>query len=80
MYCAGQLNNPVYHSRTKHIDIKFHFLREMLARQVISLEDKPTEEMVADGFTKSLARAKHTKFLTGLARYVGLKAYTSIAH
>lgn len=58
--------NPVYHSSTKHIDIKFHFLREKVASAVIALEFKPTEEMVADGLTKALPRDKHIKFLKGM--------------
>lgn len=64
--CIALAKNPVYHSRTKHIDIKFHFLREKVEREEITLEYKPTEDMVADGFTKALARDKHSKFLTGL--------------
>ena len=60
--CIALAKNPVYHARTKHIDIKFHFLREKVDGDVIALEYKPTEEMVADGFTKALPRAKHTKF------------------
>ena len=56
----------MYHARTKHIDIKFHFLRGKVMDEVIVLEYKPTEEMVADGFTKALPKDKHTKFLTTL--------------
>ena len=58
--------NPVFHARTKHIDIKFHFLREKVAREVTALEYKQTEEMVVDGLTKALPRHKHSQFLTGL--------------
>ena len=64
--CIALAKNPVYHSRTKHIDIKFHFLREKVLEEVITLEYKPTEEMVADGFTKALPRDKHAKFLASL--------------
>ena len=52
--CIALAKNPVYHARTKHIDIKFHFLREKVLDEVIALEYKPTEEMIADGFTKAL--------------------------
>ena len=58
--------NPVYHAMTKHIDIKFHFLHEKVLHDVIALEYKPAEEIVADGFTKMLPRDKHTKFLMTL--------------
>uniref|UniRef100_A0AAV1VKM4 Integrase catalytic domain-containing protein n=1 Tax=Peronospora matthiolae TaxID=2874970 RepID=A0AAV1VKM4_9STRA len=41
-----------------------------VASAVIALEFKPTEEMVADGFTKALPRDKHSKFITGLCMAV----------
>ena len=68
--CVALANNPVYHSRTKHIDIKFHFLREKVASAVIALEFKPAEEMVTDGFTKALPRDKYIKFIKGLGMAV----------
>ena len=42
--CIVLMKNPVYHTRTKHIDIKFNFLREKVAYAVLSLEYKPTED------------------------------------
>ena len=68
--CIALAKNPVYHARTKHIDIKFHFLREKVIHEVIALEYKPTEEMIADGFTKALPRDKHSKFIIGLGMSV----------
>ena len=64
--CIALAKNPVYHTRTKHINIKYHYLREQVEREVIKLEYKPTDEMTADGFTKALLREKHTKFVAGL--------------
>jgi hypothetical protein len=49
--------NPVTGRRSKHIDIKHHVLREYVENKLITLVRTPTEEMVADGFTKSLSRA-----------------------
>ena len=46
--------NPVQHSRTKHIDIRYHFIRELVEEKVISLEHIPTENQLADLFTKPL--------------------------
>jgi hypothetical protein len=37
-------NNPVQHSRTKHIDIRHHFLRDHVAKNDISLEGVRTED------------------------------------
>ena len=46
--------NPVQHSRTKHIDIRHHYIRELVDDKVITLEHVATEEQVADIFTKAL--------------------------
>src|SRR5882757_4386648 len=46
--------NPVTGRRSKHIDIRHHVIREYIENGYISLVRTPTEEMVADGFTKSL--------------------------
>ena len=47
-------NNPVQHSRTKHIDIRHHFLRDHVSKKDISLEGVRTEDQLADIFTKPL--------------------------
>ena len=44
------------HSRTKHIPIKYHFLREQVAEQNIALEYISAKEQIADIFTKPLPR------------------------
>ena len=46
--------NPVMHSKTKHIPIKYHFLREQVAKKNIRVEYVGTKEQVADIFTKPL--------------------------
>eukprot|EP00253_Pinus_taeda_P019329 PITA_19329 len=48
--------NPVMHSKTKHIPIKYHFLREQVLEQKVKLEYVPSKEQVDDIFTKSLPR------------------------
>lgn len=56
----GKLSkNSVFHARTKHIDIKHHFVREVLERGTIETKFTPSEEMVADILTKGLTRDKH---------------------
>jgi hypothetical protein len=44
--------NPVYHQRTKHIDIRHHYTREKIESKEVRLEYKPTAEMIADLLTK----------------------------
>jgi hypothetical protein len=46
--------NPVMHSKTKHIPIKYHFLQEQVAEKNIRVEYVGTKEQVADIFTKPL--------------------------
>ena len=48
--------NPVLHKRTKHIDIKYHFVREKTQDGTIELKYCPTNEMVADILTKPLPK------------------------
>ena len=48
------VNNPVQHSRTKHIDIRHHFLRDHMVRNDILLCGVRSEDQLADIFTKPL--------------------------
>ena len=48
--------NPVHHKLTKHIDIKHHFIREQLAKKVLTLVYCPSQKNVADIMTKPLQR------------------------
>jgi hypothetical protein len=48
--------NPAFHSNTKHIPIKYHFLREHVTNQIVQVHYIPTTEQIADIFTKSLAK------------------------
>ena len=55
--------NPTHHSRTKHIDVQHHFIREKLELAVIRLNYCPTEHMIADVLTKTLAKDRHHKLM-----------------
>ena len=46
--------NPIQHSRTKHIDIRHHFIRDLVEEKVIKLDHVVTELQLADIFTKAL--------------------------
>ena len=47
--------NPIAHSRTKHIDIRFHFIRKAQEEGIIDIVYCPTSEMVADILTKPIS-------------------------
>ena len=54
--------NPYLHERSKHIEICYHHIRNLVERSKISVSYIPTDEMIADGFTKPLQRIAFTKF------------------
>jgi hypothetical protein len=55
-----------YHARTKHVDIRFHFIRWVVARGSLRLVYCLTEDMVADTLTKPLPSAKVKYFASAL--------------
>ena len=54
--CIAMAKNPQQHGRSKHIDIKYHFVRELVENKTIKLKYCPTKEMIADFLTKGLNR------------------------
>jgi hypothetical protein len=58
--------NPEFHQRTKHIDVKHHFIREHVAKGTVDLWYIASSEMVADGLTKPLSAVSHAKFIEQL--------------
>ncbi|KAL0378718.1 UNVERIFIED_CONTAM: Retrovirus-related Pol polyprotein from transposon TNT 1-94 [Sesamum radiatum] len=48
--------DPKYHGRTKHIDTRYHFIRDSVAQGEVVLRHIPTNDMIADPFTKPLRR------------------------
>ena len=55
-------NHPVKHSKSKHIDIRYHFIREVYSGGLIVLDYVPSEENIAYIFTKPPKRHLLTKF------------------
>ena len=56
--CIEWSKNPVDHSRAKHIDLKFHFIRAKVRDGDIKLVYCPTDEMMADILTKYLSSTR----------------------
>jgi hypothetical protein len=54
-------NNPVQHSRTKHIDIRHHFLRDHVSKWDIKIDGVSTDDQLADIFTKPLDESRFCK-------------------
>jgi hypothetical protein len=52
------MENPVFHSRTKHISIKYYFLREAVGNKKIDFEYCRTKKQLANIFTKAYPRFK----------------------
>nr|KYP60991.1 Retrovirus-related Pol polyprotein from transposon TNT 1-94 [Cajanus cajan] len=71
IYCDNKsaiamAKNPVHHQRTKHIAIKYHFIREAETTKQIQLEYYSIEDQVADIFTTALPRVKFEQLQTML--------------
>nr|GEU34813.1 retrovirus-related Pol polyprotein from transposon TNT 1-94 [Tanacetum cinerariifolium] len=77
MYCDNKSAialccNNVQHSRSKHIDIRYHFIKEQVENGVIELYFVNTEYHLADLFTKALGRDR-IEFLT---TKLGMRSFT----
>jgi hypothetical protein len=60
--CIKLSENPVFHDRSKHIEIRYHFIRDWVQRGAVQLQYISTDEQVADILTKALPRDKHVFF------------------
>jgi hypothetical protein len=60
--CMKLSENQVFHDRSKHIEIKYYYIRDMVQRGAVRLQFVTTEDQVADVFTKPLSRMKFEYF------------------
>jgi hypothetical protein len=58
--------NPVQHKRTKHIDIRHHFLRDHASKGDMVMESVRTDDQLADIFTKPLDETRFCKLRSEL--------------
>lgn len=58
--------NPVHHGRSKHIDTKYHFLRECIEDGKVEIDHIGTAGQLADIFTKSLGRVRFIELRSAL--------------
>ncbi|GJX88153.1 retrovirus-related pol polyprotein from transposon TNT 1-94 [Tanacetum coccineum] len=65
-------NNPVLHSRTKHIYIRYHFIRDHILKGDIELDFIPTQYQLTDIFTKPLDEPTFKRLIVELANRVKL--------
>ena len=68
--CVQLTKNAVLHSRSKHIDIRHHKLRELVADKTISVQQCPTSLMVADVLTKTLPKQQFQHLRNKMMGYV----------
>ncbi|GJU79084.1 retrovirus-related pol polyprotein from transposon TNT 1-94 [Tanacetum coccineum] len=77
MYCDSKATiaiscNPVQHSRTKHIDVRYHFIKEQVEKGIVELFFVGTEYQLADLFTKALSEDR----FKSLVRQLGMRCLT----
>ena len=54
--------NPVFHDRSKHIDIRYHYIRDMVQRGAVRLDHIGTDDQVTDILTKPMGKVKFLTF------------------
>ncbi len=69
-------NNPEFHSRTKHIHIRYHYVRDTIEQYSIKIEYISTEDNISDILTKGLPKIKHYKII----ELIGLQKVEKSSH
>lgn len=61
--------NAMYHKRSKHINVRFHFIPEVVAHKFVQLKYLPSNEMTTDILTKSLVSLQFVEQLKRILQY-----------
>jgi hypothetical protein len=69
MSAIALTKNPVFHDRSKHIDVRYHFIRECVEKNRVSVEHISTEAQLVDILTKALGRVRFQE----LCAMIGVK-------
>jgi hypothetical protein len=57
------VTNPAYRSRTRYIDVYYHYVREAVENGLVKLKHVGTKNMLADVLTKPLAKGEYARFI-----------------
>jgi hypothetical protein len=60
--CIKMTENPIFQDRSKHIEIRYHYIHDMVQRGALKLQYISTDEQVVDVLTKPLSRVKFEHF------------------
>ena len=67
LHCNNQsairlAENSMFHARTKHVEVHYHFIREKVLKEEIEIQQIKTDDQIADLFTIGLNIGKHESF------------------
>ena len=60
--CVKLSENPMFHYRSKHMEMRYHYLRDMVQKGAIRLQYISTDEQITDALTKPLSATKFAYF------------------
>ena len=64
------VENPIFHKKSKHVDIKYHFVRELVENRTLAIQYVSTVDNIADIFTKPLSLKEFTTLRAAFLSYV----------
>ena len=60
--CTKLTENPLFHDKSNHIEIKYHYIQDMVQRGAVKIWYDPTKEQVVDVLTKPLSHVRFEHF------------------